>query len=79
MHGVRWGSVPGCTNSLASRCAGVSPTFCTVLCSKELLVHFLSLLAILVRIMINLNSKMILFRCSTSAAPLIKERFNALI
>lgn len=79
MYQVRWGSVPGCTNSLASHRAGVSPMFCTVLCSKELSVHFMSLLTILVVIMINLNSKMILLRCSTSGAPLIKERFNALI
>lgn len=79
MYRVRWGSVPGCTNSWASHCAGVSPVFCMVLCSKVLSVHFMSLLTILVIIMINLNSKMILLRCSTSAAPLIKERFNALI
>lgn len=79
MYQVRWGSIPGCTNSPTPHRASVSPVFCAVLCSKELSVHFMSLLTILVIIMINLNSIMILLRCSTSAAPLIKERFNALI
>lgn len=79
MYQVRQGSILECNNSLASHCADVSPVFCTVLCSKELSVHFMSLLTVIVIIMINLNSKMILLRCSTSAVPLIKERFNALI